>query len=880
MNYPVWDLTTIGGGSLIALIAVLHVFISHLAVGGGLFLWLTDRTAVRRRDEQLQGYVRRHTWFFLLLTMVFGGVSGVGIWFIIALVQPSATSALIHSFVFGWAIEWVFFVGEITALLVYHYRFHQLSERDRLRVAFLYFLFAWLSLAIINGILTFMLTPGSWLQTRGFWDGFFNPTYFPALVFRSCMAFMLAGLFGYVTAVFTPDPAFRSRLMALCSKWLLYPVLGLIPAAIWYYYAVGPEIRTRSFVLNPQTLPFLQVFLAATLVLFLGGILQMQRSSLVRQRAITALLLLIGLGWIGGFEYVREDSRKPFIISGYMYDNSIRVEDVAALSRSGVLSRAIWTEVKEATPENRLQAGREVFRLECQSCHTINGIRNDIAPRVRGFSYFGLTAQLTGMGKLQTYMPPFIGTEQEKEALAYYLTAAINGRDPAATEPVSVPSLAAEPLPAFDRKRSDYVLLVWNDLGMHCLSDGDDWFTFLPPANTLEAQLIRRGDPPQLMRDSVELVYRVEKGFENPAAYSKFWKNAASLFGRTLPDNVGLFGKGMSGTLDYDSTRGSFVAAGIPVVPYSDDGSYDPYPTFTVEARAKGTGTILMATRVVAPVSSEIGCRNCHGGGWRFRNSGLADETAQNILAAHDRMNGTTLLALARAGKPQLCQSCHPDPVLGAAGKPGVTDFSAAMHGWHASYMPMGDSRSCAQCHPSMPDGNTRCLRDPHAAMGLECTDCHGGMADDAVALLKHEGAKPPAQRLMNALHVPGADSIAGRTAWHGQTDCLNCHQDFQPPGGTDGFNRWTKDAGDLYRMRTDAAGVRCPACHGATHALYPSHNLFSRDWDNTQPLQYSASRAPIGSNRSCEICHRKPMQNAIHHPNMERPFRNAQLLN
>ena len=144
MNYPVWDLTTVGGGSLIAFIAVFHVYISHLAVGGGLFLWITDLRGARHKDAALTDYVRRHTWFFLLLTMVFGGVTGVGIWFIIALVQPSATSSLIHNFVFGWAIEWVFFVGEIVALLVYHYRFTALAERDRLRIAFLYFLFAML----------------------------------------------------------------------------------------------------------------------------------------------------------------------------------------------------------------------------------------------------------------------------------------------------------------------------------------------------------------------------------------------------------------------------------------------------------------------------------------------------------------------------------------------------------------------------------------------------------------------------------------------------------------------------------------------------------------------------------------------------------------
>ncbi len=41
MNYPVWYLPAIGGGSPIALITVAHVFVAHFAVGG-LFLALTE----------------------------------------------------------------------------------------------------------------------------------------------------------------------------------------------------------------------------------------------------------------------------------------------------------------------------------------------------------------------------------------------------------------------------------------------------------------------------------------------------------------------------------------------------------------------------------------------------------------------------------------------------------------------------------------------------------------------------------------------------------------------------------------------------------------------------------------------------------------------
>src|SRR5271166_3703097 len=104
MNYPVWQLA-FTGGLLIAAIAVLHVFVSHFAVGGGAYLVLTERRAYSSNDSELLGYVRHHSKFFALLTLVFGAVTGVGIWFTIGLVSPEATSSLIHTFVWGWAID-------------------------------------------------------------------------------------------------------------------------------------------------------------------------------------------------------------------------------------------------------------------------------------------------------------------------------------------------------------------------------------------------------------------------------------------------------------------------------------------------------------------------------------------------------------------------------------------------------------------------------------------------------------------------------------------------------------------------------------------------------------------------------------------------------
>jgi hypothetical protein len=166
--------------------------------------------------------------------------------------------------------------------------------------------------------------------------------------------------------------------------------------------------------------------------------------------------------------------------------------------------------------------------------------------------------------------------------------------------------------------------------------------------------------------------------------------------------------------------------------------------------------------------------------------------------------------------------------------------------------------------------------------MGLTCVKCHGAMNDHAMGLLKNHADLPVSQSLMRHLTPSSAESqesIQARAPWTQEPDCLNCHQDFQrPKSGFSGFNRWTTNAAALFRQRTDDIGIRCAACHGSAHAEYPALNPYHPMHDNLQPMQYSGVPLPIGSNQSCEVCHREKKDNSMHHANMDRPFRNASI--
>lgn len=507
MNFPIWGVP--GAGLLIAFVAIVHVFISHFAVGGGLFLVLSERRARGRGDEAFLDYLKGLSRFFAVLTLVAGAVTGVGIWFTIALVNPAATSSLINTFVWGWAIEWTFFVAEIAAAMVYYYGWDRLSPKTHEAVGWIYFANAWLSLVVINGILTYMLTPGAWLETRGFWAGFFNPTYFPSVIVRTLISMGLAGMYALWVASRLRDADLKERVAVWAGlRWVLPSAVLLVPSLIWYMAAAasagvpvaeilgatdGGPLAILTAMLGGGAVsghPIAQNAAQAAVLATLAVMAITLVIATLRRRtygaAITSLLMVAGFVAFGGAEWAREDLRKPWVIGNYMFVNSIRLPapeavvamqpelaaegdplSIEALQRNGVLATSPWATVPAAFGDTALDpmaqieaardAGAEVFKLQCFACHTVDGYLA-IRPLVGGSSVAAiegilgrLARPVTATGEpaewtdprlhLETLrdrrMPPFVGTDRERHALAVYL-AALGGADLAATAMLGV----------------------------------------------------------------------------------------------------------------------------------------------------------------------------------------------------------------------------------------------------------------------------------------------------------------------------------------------------------------------------------------------------------------------------------------------------------
>ena len=435
MNFPVWDVW-FGSSILIAIVAVVHVFVSHFAVGGGLFLVLTERKAYREHDSGLLSWLKLHSAFFVLITIVWGAVTGVGIWWTIALISPQATSVLIRTFVWFWAIEWVFFAIEIAAALMYYYGWGKLDRRTHLWFGWVYFVAAWMSLFVINGIVDFMLTPGKWLEDFQVWNGFFNPTYFPSLFFRSFLSFVLAGVYALITAAWQKDSALKAKVVRWSSIWVLLNAILAVPAAYWYTQSIPPAVwALAKGTLPAATYSAILIGLSAFLAFVLAFIawLLAKRTPLV----LSLFVFFAAFSAVASFERLREILRKPYIIFGYMYGNSIYSVpldgdmglNLPTLNERGVLQAANWVQTREIHEDSMIQAGREVFRLECQACHSSGGYR-DIGRLLRRKQLTSQPAILAILGVLDkvptsNVMPPFAGTAKEKEALSRFLTSVV-----------------------------------------------------------------------------------------------------------------------------------------------------------------------------------------------------------------------------------------------------------------------------------------------------------------------------------------------------------------------------------------------------------------------------------------------------------------------
>lgn len=498
-----------------------------------------------------------------------------------------------------------------------------------------------------------------------------------------------------------------------------------------------------------------------------------------------------------------------------------------------------------------------------------------------------------------------------------------------------------------------HVVLPFNDLGMHCADLGSYPLNILPPFNTINAHAIRKGmtganKPLILDASSVALKYSATTNPNDPVGpdsinstsqnfplgslladatirKSDFWDDfngqsiASLLFPGLNPafdeglltlDNLDQgHGRYMPGISDpyvvndpqdfskYIIDKGWHTAQGIPMTSVDDKGRLNSYPLLRIQAIDSNNGAVLATTDVVAPVSAEVDCRDCHtagkvGADTAARSAGpqfvapassdrLDVERAakKNILMLHDFKHGTDFIA---QDQPVLCAGCHRSNALAVVGGPGGNPFldsmSKVMHGFHGklqvdaqgalirdfqgdpvlldpqnqngiiTLIPFGDNvpmeKNCFQCHPGK---ITQCFRGRMFTAGQKCDSCHGDLLAMGGEFTRQDGTV--------------------REPWAQEPQCGSCHSGIgsepvaklayaandpaaEPtPAKTP---RFAENKNTLYRDSLDGhANLGCESCHGSPHAIWPNRNPDANDNVTAMQLQ-----GHTGTITECTTCH------------------------
>jgi hypothetical protein len=447
---------------------------------------------------------------------------------------------------------------------------------------------------------------------------------------------------------------------------------------------------------------------------------------------------------------------------------------------------------------------------------------------------------------------------------------------------------------------TSYVLLGWNNLGMHCMDSDYSVFTILPPYNTVNAQLVAvENNRARLVTDFTPYSVTYEpmadaNGSINSTSRGKsnFWDYSGAIFGVTPAEDAGLPVPGptaweMPGTnhtpraMAAEAVFNWLAAYGVPITPYDDEGKPNQYPMMRLRAKM-GAATVATAD-VVLPVSDEMDCKLCHlsgsgdaarpAAGW-VNDAFPGRDYRLNILRLHDESQaGNPLYAEAlaargfppegletsvvRDGKPILCAACHLSEALPNTGYGDIPPLTRAMHSRHATVIDprnnlaldaTGNRVSCYVCHPG---SSTRCLR---GAMGkavaadgsraMQCQSCHGSMAEVGSSTRTGWLEEPNCQ----ACHTGDAVANSGKIRY---TDVFDAPGHMRAPANTRfATNPDTPAAGvSLYRFSKGHGGLQCSACHGSTHAIYPT----SHPSDNVLAVSVQGHAGTISE---CTSCH------------------------
>jgi mono/diheme cytochrome c family protein len=298
-------------------------------------------------------------------------------------------------------------------------------------IGWIYAIAAFGSLVLINGIISFMLTPGANPTPETFWANLFNPSFGPSTFIRTISGLALAAIFVIIVVNynrrFTHEQ--RHHVIRQASPWLL-PLVLMVPLAWWYFTVIPPD--ARNFIFNQSAMVMVLMFtfgVVASILITVYALLGIVRGGRYVTGETGFLLLAIALIATGSMEFVREGIRKPFVgrpadnkASAFegLYSTELTPSELRRTEQVGTLTEAKWFQDERASLDPVVR-GRAIFRIQCSACHTADGAYNPAKPLVHGWTAEQFDSNLMNLHATKDAMPHYHPTKSDRADLAAFL---------------------------------------------------------------------------------------------------------------------------------------------------------------------------------------------------------------------------------------------------------------------------------------------------------------------------------------------------------------------------------------------------------------------------------------------------------------------------
>ncbi len=437
--FPVFYVPEIGSAWLMGITGTIHILASHTSVGAALLFAFLAHKAYKEDRPEIYGYMKKYGMFLLIFSYVIGSITGPGIWYTATAASPRGISALIHNFVWVWATEWVFFIYEVIGVFALIYFIDKIDRKTHLRLTYTFALASVGTLALIIGIISFMMWPGTqqFYTTGSASDAFFGVNTFPHMFLRIGFMIMASGIIGLVisSALRRENPELGAEMTK--TMGVISTIGGFLTLFffMWYIGTLPENAKVLLGKLLPGIIESRLILTAAFTVYFAIAIFKPKWISVQLASVMVLVILVAGL-WPG--EKLRESLRKPYVAGQYIYSNQIIARDVPGkgiksevdiVARNGLLKVApfVPANLKTITPENKMQAGELLAKMACSNCHSLekDGKYRPLAKLLPAKDHDSIKSYMKdviGAG-LVPYMPKIALPDEEYDAIATWLAA-------------------------------------------------------------------------------------------------------------------------------------------------------------------------------------------------------------------------------------------------------------------------------------------------------------------------------------------------------------------------------------------------------------------------------------------------------------------------